>query len=643
MSLLRNVSFTYKKYHFTEPFKFFKQTGFSLPFGYTIGPTYAGAGTDHAPWIRTVNFKKSGLQLRIGLDGELHINESFADNLSPGVYTTRVKVRSYVRKTLRAPITQYDYYFNVTVVIIDTIPLSVSPTVISLTYTPPGTNLQTQNITINSENNWTITSTESWVVLGKTSGFGNDFVSVTADPSGLSAGAYNANLVVNDGVHSRTVQVVFLVSGSVASSDFLRVNPTAAAFLSLSGEIPSQTKNIRIESSSNYSTRFVNNLFTIDSTEDLNGIDQLTIKPNQQPFVNGVYQDTLEIFTTLTTVQVFLTLTVVDTQIQTIENGGLYYVEDRDKVSLVSTSSNTEGLFTFVATLENSNENYYHEVPFYRGISETLVGQEIRSLLPSVNPPIVIDAGITKMFNPANLALTIAEKEIFSSTAVTHSNFINLLFLNGSTPEKDNFLSKIPSSIHTTVNGVIMLSFYSSSAPTDIAINGDVTTNISISSTASSGVYTAIIRLNSLGVIVGDIITIEVNDVIINVSIIDTELDETLLLFENEWQTYESILLTGIRKITRLKGWNSTTVNNNGKRHTKIIEARSPRQFEIGIGKVYSLEQLNWISEYFNSKRFFLEYDGQRIEVEPMSSKFPIYETNKTFYDEVLKFKEAIV
>ncbi len=628
------VNFTYKKFRQTNSIYF--------KFGSRALPQSASNKEDN--YVFTTNVRQ--VPGRTEIEGNVNLKTSFLDQLASGNYTSSLDL--YIEPNpIRNPTkTVYTYRLRVNITVIDTILLQVAPSVIALTYNPNST-INSRSITITSENNWTVISTSSWVTLNRTRGSGTGTISVSADPTGLITGAYESDIVINDGIHSRTVQVTLLVSGINGDNgndgSLLRVNPKSASITFLSREIPNKTTTLQIESSEDYQLNFRNNLIEVIDTSSEGNIDTLTLRPIQQLFASGVYNETLEINTSNAIDQFFIQLIAYQTPITEIEDNKLFFVDDRNEYILGATKNDTEGLLQFIAHLSDEDLLYTKELPFYRGLATEVLGQEVSSLLESVNPQPTHITNVTHLLSPIRLEMEAFEKETFSSEKTRLEGFTNLLFLNGASPKIENKVSYIPKIVHIPINGILSFSIYSITDPGDVTITGSIEEQISSTTLGSKGIYTVTINMVNLPLTIGNQIEVFVNGISVIANIIPSEKEHNLLIFENEWQSYEVINLTGVIKIEKSKGWESTIKNSRGKQHKKIVEARSPRVFSVNTGKIYSAEEVEWLSRIFDSEKIFLEIKGERIEVYPNISKLPMYETDLFFSEYNLKFTEAIV
>ena len=622
-----NISFLYKKYHpipAGSQQTITRQDGSSPP-----------SVTNVPAWI-DYNYAAAAGDTQVYT---FYVNPTIADSLAPGFYTQTVKITTYVPGS-----TFHDeyYYYAITLEVVDSVRLTVTPSNLSYNYTTGGATPATQNISIQSENNWTVTSDQSWVNFSSQTGLNNGVIAVGITTSGLNVGVYSAILTIDDGIQQVFVNVSLIVSGEDTVSDYLNVEPTTIEFAEILDSLPIQSHAITIDSSEAWSATFTKPWLQLTASSGATGETTIQATVDNAGLDVGVFYDTITITTSSIVKIVYVILNIVEQTTVGIESGNLYFAKDRNTISISNTQTNTYAYLDFISSTLATTVNYIKKRPYFQGLAKILVGTETENILA---PESVTTSVISRVYHPVtpmDLSVNVYDKHIFTNTSTLRQGFVNLRFLNGTTPEVTNRLTHMPADIVTTANAVVALSFLSENIPGQINITGAITQTILVNPTEND-VYTALVNLSDFTLEIGDVITIECEGHSVNVTIQKTPAETTLLGFQNEWDCPELFMLKGRLTITNTKGWSTTAVTNQGDEHTKILKATDPISFKINTGLIYYQEEVEWLAKLFTSKKIFIFINDEKIEVIPTFSNLKQYETRDNIRSFELTFKKAIV
>ena len=161
-----------------------------------------------------------------------------------------------------------DYSSGSVSILLQSIPpiLQVSPASLSFTANLNQGNSSPIVLTISNSGegtaNWTATSSQSWLVLGQTSGTAPSGLNVSVNLTGLTAGTYNATLTISAAGASNSPQVIpvmltvssqQVVVGSLTFSPIILIGPgNALGTVTLSGPAPEGGASVSLSSNNPY-------------------------------------------------------------------------------------------------------------------------------------------------------------------------------------------------------------------------------------------------------------------------------------------------------------------------------------------------------------------------------------------------------
>lgn len=583
------------------------------------------------------------------------INEAIAKTMYANDYSGKI-IFQYGRETAIPALNLFPNTVElpVNIKIIDPVVFNITPTNLNYQYTIGGSIPGAIFVNVTSENSWVVEKNQSWIILSKTNGNGSSSLSVSVDPSGLTAGVYTGSVLVNDGHSTPKIATVTLtVKGENTAEEFLVVFPESLQFTESVGAAPTQSKQITIESSDIFDITSNVAWLSLSAASGPSGITIITVSTvSTSGLAAGSHNAMITVTNNFTVKNISVLLVINDSVVFGIGGGGFYYAEDRNKVGIVSNNPNNE-LYIEFDTQSDKQISYEKTAPFFHGVAEIIVGLETKNLLKENN---VLDNFNTGVFNPVtplSMTMRVYEKPVNSTQKTLKQNIQGARFINGYKPgtgKASSVLSYMPELINTTKDAVIMFSFRSLTAPSQIEISGAITDIIGVNASDELQIYTVRVNLSDYNLTPGDLINITVTGISVSadgitrsVNIIDTEPEHTKLIWLNEWQCPEPMMLTGALEIIPGSDNKTTTVAKNGKEYTKTIDVKNPIEYRVNSGYVYSRAERNWLATALGSKKVWLEVDGSLVEVIPKTKSIPTYKTRRFENAYSLIFEKAEV
>ena len=568
------------------------------------------------------------------------INETAANSLVPNAsYTANIQLK-YRQQLLSVT----SGIFPITINVLEGNLLAITPAIMSFNYVSGQALPSDKLMQISTNNNWTVTPVETWIkIRSNTTGLGNNSVIVGVDPSGMPIGTHNGTVVVNDGFYTRTMQVVFTITGLENENDFLSINPESINFVSEENVVNNTIKNITLESSGNWTTVISSPWINLDVESGAAGIFNLEVSVNSVDIGSGSFSGTIifyngDIFKILN-----ISLNVIENAIFGIVSDGLYYAKDRNKIKVGSSQQNTDLLLKTNVSNGYKNFNYTQKAPYFQGYAEIIIGEETELLQAGYIPTL----GSTRVQNNLKTvvySINVVNRNINTYAETPISAYANVKFLKGKNPVTPNKLCYIPENITVTKNAVLSLTYQNQSI-SDIEITGDITASITTGSAVPNAiVHNAIINLADFNLSPGNNITISFGSIQVNVSIKDTEPEVNTIAFLNEWNEYEFFETTGFLTKTNNIKKTTTTIAVNGEDYTKVVEIDLGVEYTLNTGYIYSQQEVDWLARILENKRFFLyTQENGFVEMDLTTSNLEVYETRNYLKAYTLKFKKATV
>lgn len=577
------------------------------------------------------------------------VNGPSANILAPGLYSGEVtiKVTVYIGSL---PIGTRRRSFSVILRIVENIPLTISPNFFYFFHVNGDPNPSPRPFNINTTNNWSVISSNPAITFSQNNGSGSTLLNLIIDASGFPLGQNDFTFLVDDGINQREATIIVFVSGT-SQTDFLDVNPNVLEFSENVGAAPSDDRTFTINSSE--ASVVSTNVPWLDFSETnvASGFNSIIVSTiNTQTLDVGGYPAKITITTASFVKQIDVVLFIIETPVQTIKNNGFYFANDRNTIVLTSPQPNQEALLNYTAQATNTFKAYQKRIPFFQNVLKEIVGLETEVLLVPEPLPVSLSTQVYAPIVPVIYNVTIDTQNMLTGLnfAKKNNTFENLKFINGSKPlnlstskfEK-NKLTYLPEEITVPVNGIIIVSFRSTSEESSISIDLGIATGTISVGVVDTEIYTAIINLNDYSFSKGDKTTIRFAGFDLKIRFDEQPLDTNQIFYLNEWDIPECINVTGPIRI--INEDDSVTVINSkeGKDYEKVINVKTPVSFEVNTGNIYSFEEQEFLSKILRSKKIWLQLNGARYEVIRNFKSIPIFETRNFVENLTLKFNAA--
>lgn len=566
---------------------------------------------------------------------------TYADVLSVGTYSQIVEFKykfSFFAGTGNAT-----EKLTVSLTVSDTVLLSVNPSFISQTYTIGAAAPGKKFLSITSENNWTVIKDQSWMTINKTSGTGNTSLEVGFDPSGLSAGVYTGQILVDDGYDKKTVAVTLNVLGENTSDDYLIVTPDSFEWVEEYQEPSTKTKKIVVDSSEDFTITSNVSWITFSSNSWPAGQKSIqAVATDTDLLTYGVYQGLITIASSYSTKTVQVLLTINKVVVSGVDSNGLYFADDRNKLSFANTVDNSVLVLSYTADNGIQQFLYPKSIPFYRGVAESILGQEVKNIIA---PNYELDNLNTRCFvpvKPVTMNIGVYDKIINASQQTLRKTLTNVQVLTGATPKTSNWLSYIPSEIYTVKDAIVVFTFMADTAPTEINITGADETDYNVTG-LSGGIYSCLVNLSELSLSVGDSINISCGGYSVKVNIDPVEPEHTKLVWLNEWNCPEIFTCRGDLTISNESTQTLASYAEEGKERSTVLDVTLPTTYEVNTGYLYSREEVDWLHSILRAKKIWLQINGEFVEVVRTFDAMDYYETRNILDAYELTFEKAIV
>lgn len=564
------------------------------------------------------------------------VNSRYANNLGVGLHTSEVKIYGEINP-FGIP-GRATYTLKVNLRVLEYNALSVSQGIYTFKFTRGNQPPSNQFMNIKSSNNWSIAGDKSWLSFSQNNGEGNATISLGVDPANLPNGLHLGKFVVSDGDDEKEVYVYLVIRGTGDENDYLNISPQVLTFSENYGVTASKEAKFTIDASVNTALSANVNWLELDATNAQAGIQAVKVNTINTAILGiGSYPAQIDITSsTYGTETIDVLLNIVSEETTGIESNRLYFADDRVQLQLTSAESNAEAVLDFVTagTLETSR--YRKKAPFYRNSASIIIGQETDILLvPAVVPELA-----SQVFNPVtpiSMDFEVFDKEMGNAAMFPRESYTNVRFLNG---RSSIVLSKIPGELTMPVDGVLCFSFLQEATITEASIIGDYTGSIPVNQTGD--VVSFLLKLSDLELQPRDNIKITCGPVQVSVRIKPTELPTTYLIWQNEWDCPEVFNCDGILEIQGERDSKVVVNNRSGKDYSKVIDIKKPKTFNLGTGNVYSEAEADFLASILDSRRLWLESNGERWEVIADFRSLKTSETRRQIRNFTLKFNSAV-
>lgn len=638
----------------------FNPTNYSFPFlqGYPTAPLQVEfiIPDDHSDpkniqvvnypnWLTVTDLLLSNDQTKITFT--LSVNESVASGLAEGQHEADVKLQykplvlGFQRVTYVTNSNPLKIFLNVT----KTTQLTLSPSTMSFRYLIGGSLPQNQTLSIQSDSNWNVEAQQTWVVLSSNSGYQNGQVFIGVDPSGLSVGTYQSTVKVKDNLLERFITVTLEVTDGNTDNNYLYVTRDYLRFISEEGIPNTSVQSIKFSASHNWTAVVSESWLVLSAGSGASGVQSIdvSVDSDELPAATTPYLASIVFNSNGIQRTVYVELYVVEFLVEGIENEGLYFADDRNKLSVSNINPNMFLRLFVLAATGYSNARYTIEAPYQNGIAKAYVGLETNDLLKTYIPTDNFTSRIKNSIKPILMTLNAVNinKTSGSSTEVVTLN--NVRFLTGKTPTIANKLCYTPNRIYMTNKGKISLTVLATETPDEIVISGDYVATFSSGISQGLYVYNAIIDLSSMALVEGNEINIAFGGLSVDVQIKGNQPESTMIAFENEWREYEFFEMAGFVTEEPESDPTTTVIQVEGSKTTKTVEVDLSKDFTVNTGFVYSQNEVDWLAKMLTARRVFLYKNSKPVEVILETKRLKTYETRNHLPSFNLKFKSAVV
>lgn len=555
-----------------------------------------------------------------------------ADDLPVGLNTFNLDVKLY-DIDLEEFVIVGSITLNITVE--DTVLLNISPNNVAFNFEIGSANPVNNLISVNSENDWTVTKTQSWLSLSATSGSNSGSFEIGVVTTGLSNGSYTDTVTVNDGVTTKNVAVTLTVTDPNTGTDFLYVNPTLLKYgFTIGGTIP-PAKNIELNTSDAFTASVNQPWLELPTTSGAAGaqIIQLAVKSGTDldALTEGVYFATVTITVGTIVRTVDVELEIYNFIASTPSNTELLFTEENNILSLKSGRLDTFMQLNFTSAYNSNLYKFTAEIPFFKGGAQRNLGVIPNKIIGNQNLIGLADISVFQPYFPCIINTEIHEKELFTEAIVATSSVNNLKFLKGYKPI-NNFLSEIAKTIFVTPDATICFSVLSGNVATaSIFITGTITKEINVDQFISTDkdFYTVVLPIKYIADFSeGHEINITFLNETLTAVIVEDHIESTMVYWENSNGCFDSLELKGEvtitpemkRKTSNFRLSENTTIN-------KTLEVRKPKKYTINTGIVHTNQELQMIEKMLYSKNIFIQTQGFIVPVIPTTTRIPTYKT----------------
>ncbi|MBT0607662.1 hypothetical protein [Aequorivita echinoideorum] len=593
----------------------------------------------------------------IGLRYTIAIKPQAANQLPVGYHTGNITLR------VKRPFVFQDrnYILPVTLRILQYVQLAISPVIWQVNYTQGNTPPSGNFFQVSASRPWSITSNQTYLTFSQTNGVGTAQVAAYVDVNAVPLGTHIAQFLVDDGANTVTGTVVIKIFGD-GPNDYVVVNPAGLEFSETYHLNPTDVRTFTVDSS-------VDNVVSTNvgwlefSETDLDaGFSTVSVRTiNTQTLDLGAYPATISISNPETgTRTIDVILLIVAKQLPGLVNGGFYYSEDRNKLSMNNSAANQQATLAIKATGKFGIKNYVKRVPYYQNLMQSVIGLETKILLTQELIPVLNSSIFYVPIKPVRYDIRLNNVAILglnnlAQTISSGNQFQNLRFINGRNPvngkaEKAFFtrLTYLPEKIEVAADGWLAISMRYIGAVSNFKANLIVGNNVAEPiptiwpvNLSNTEIYTALIKVSELNAVPGNRYLLEFEKMKTEIQIKHSQMPTTQIIWENEWDCPEIFNCTGPLEITNDDGSTTTTLTREGQDYEKTIEIKRPKSFSINTGNIYQAER-DFLGTIMHAKRIWIQIGKDRFEVIRNFRNVDIFKTREFVTDFTLKFKAAV-
>lgn len=571
--------------------------------------------------------------------------KSFVNTLSGGTHTATITFKAV--ELLEIDINKYETEVigtvTVSVVVTETVVLSLSPSNLTFTYELGGANPASQLVNVVSENAWTISENITWLTLSTTSGSNNGSFQVSVTPAGLAVGTHTVNITVNDGVTTKTLPISLVISEPSTGTNYLYVTPASLNFgFTKSGVIP-PSKKIEMNSSGSWTATSSASWVKLTVASGVAGVGTLSIGVhNLNALSVGNHFATVSITTGNIVKTISIRLSIYAFAQELLTSNELYFTEENNIIKVSSGRTDTHLQIKASTVFEGESFEVSYNNPFYKGVAQKRIGLEAKKIIGDRTFIGVGGVALFKPYTPVSLNLSINEVELFTSFIAQTINVENINFLKGITPF-DYWMSDLPRTIYTTKKGIVLFSFLGNKyAPiNELKVTGAVSKTYSFSNSIEP-FYTAVLPISPLNVDVGDELLVTVKNVAIKVIIKPEEKEQSFVFWENQWGCWDCFEFTG--EFTAASKFKEKSFEYRKDYKTsiqKVLSIKNTGTYKIATGWLYSNAELVALQKMLKSTNIYLYKNNELVKVKSTTRKLELYKTDKHLKSYNLTFENV--
>jgi len=212
--------------------------GDSSPSTQTVSISNSGGGI--LSWSASENVSWLAISPSSGTGNGSIAATATPGSLVPGIYNSTITISATNAASVSIPIT-----FTVTP---PSATVTLYPSSLTFSGIQWGGNPASQTVTVNTNGNWTASSSAAWLTLNPSSGNSNGSIAANVALSSAAVGPNNATITVTSGGVSRTISVTLTVSAAS-----LTVSPTSLTYTATRGAANPSPQIITITSNGTWS------------------------------------------------------------------------------------------------------------------------------------------------------------------------------------------------------------------------------------------------------------------------------------------------------------------------------------------------------------------------------------------------------
>lgn len=611
--------------------------------------------------LTNINAQSSGSTV----DFITKVNSSGANVLPEGSHTAQVTLNiTYDTPFGSQGTTQRSYTVNIDV----TAPLvlKIDPQVINKNAEFGAGNPSAVPLSITTENNWSIVTDANWLSVSNSNGNGSDTVNVLFNIDGLSVGSYTGNILVDDGINTKTAVVNLIISSS-SSQQFVIVDPDIIEVSENQGQTSQSTGQFILENTLDVDVSTLDSWIDVTATQYTPGIHAISFSiQNTASFNLGSYIGSIQFSSAIGITNVTILLKILNEGASGITSNATYFAKDYNTLNLRNAQSNAEVVLKHRVETTDGVKIYKRKLPYFKNKIRAEIGLETINLL---KPAPITDIDTNRLYRPfipLKYKIEVFNKLIGESNLQLNNTLDDMVFINGRTPEDvfTNFdlsdvitssttvnakrLSHLPKRVYVHNNSYLSFSFYRSSPLNAINITiGSVTDTINLSSAIPSAtinnLYTVFINLNNYDLKDGDLVNIDGGIIECTAFIKKPQAESVQLIWQNQWDMPEVFNCTGTFTIDDTSDSETAEYVKDNKEITEEFAFKPAKDFEVNTGDIYTQEEVDQLKTILSGRNIRIKHGDNIYKVVKRFTKLESFETRKFMGAFSLKFESAEV